>query len=454
MASTTGIEIGPSSCTLVEVRAGGPGPATIKAIRILGSGEWPSDHAAQADLLRSIRRTARLPRPAAVVVWDLPRTSAETPSARTAVQFIESAGFHIESIFSAPEALAQVARGRRHSSPHATVWTSLNVFGAAIAIVSGSDLLFARTFRWTYTAGLIESRAVLLQRYSLIAHLAPEVRRGIDAVRTSAGVMVDGLVTCGDLPDLRSLTMPLIEELDLEVETLDSTDGLRPAAKVSAERLADAAPAIRLACAAALSRPERVVPAALASLIGRNDAPPVPIRVATAVLLVGALAWSAFSFRSVLLRPTVRPLAAANRDARRANVTPSHIREQDGRAPIQSNSAPLERRTPPQADAPSESTPVSTVLSIRAPSPSKTAPPAAAANRRARSAVPLKDPLPRVDSILIDQDRRLALVDGSVVGVGDPVGPRIIVRIERDAIILREPSGLVVRASVHSGTGS
>jgi len=59
--------------------------------------------------------------------------------------------------------------------------------------------------------------------------------------------------------------------------------------------------------------------------------------------------------------------------------------------------------------------------------------------------VPLKDPLPQVDSILVDQERRLAIIDGIVVGVGDAVGPRRVSQIESDTVDLREPSGLLVR---------
>jgi hypothetical protein len=59
--------------------------------------------------------------------------------------------------------------------------------------------------------------------------------------------------------------------------------------------------------------------------------------------------------------------------------------------------------------------------------------------------VPLKEPLPQVDSILIDQERRLAIIDGVVVGVGDAVGSRSVTQIESDVVDLREPSGLVVR---------
>jgi len=59
--------------------------------------------------------------------------------------------------------------------------------------------------------------------------------------------------------------------------------------------------------------------------------------------------------------------------------------------------------------------------------------------------VPLKDPLPQVDSILVDQERRLAIIDGGVVGVGDAVGPRRVMQIESDVVDFREPSGLIVR---------
>ena len=56
------------------------------------------------------------------------------------------------------------------------------------------------------------------------------------------GTPVDAVVTCGNLPELRSLTMPLIEELDVEVETLDSLEGLVVKPQV-AEKLAEWAPA-------------------------------------------------------------------------------------------------------------------------------------------------------------------------------------------------------------------
>jgi hypothetical protein len=71
-----------------------------------------------------------------------------------------------------------------------------------------------------------------------------------------SGTPVNAVVTCGNLPDLRSMTMPLIEELDVEVETLDSFEGLVVKPQV-AEKIGDSAPAIRLACAAAIARGTR-----------------------------------------------------------------------------------------------------------------------------------------------------------------------------------------------------
>jgi hypothetical protein len=189
-----------------------------------------------------------------VVAWE-PIGGEHAPAAGEC-QFLEDAGFQIRLILRPPQALAQLAQRRiRFASQEATVWTALNVDAVAIAIVRGAEVLYARSFSWTYTPGLTQSRAILLQRYSLVAHLAPQIRHGIDAVRASHDLSVDRIVTCGNLPDLRSLTMPLVGELDLEVETLDSIEGLRAAAHVTTDNLIDAAPAVRLAVAAALVAP-------------------------------------------------------------------------------------------------------------------------------------------------------------------------------------------------------
>ena len=67
-----------------------------------------------------------------------------------------------------------------------------------------------------------------------------------------------------------------------------------------------------------------------------------------------------------------------------------------------------------------------------------------------RQQQPLKAPLPKIESILIDQDRRLAIIDGAVTTVGDRIGDRQVEQIERNYVVLREPSGLLVRVPLRT----
>jgi hypothetical protein len=522
MASTTGIELGSESCVLVSVRPGRAGTGDVLALHTIGRSEWPANSDTRADVLRSVRRAERLPHRAAVVVWGLPDDAADDASTRAVLRPLEAAGFRVESILTPPQALARLAGMRpRQDSADAVVWLALNMHGVAIGIVRSGELLFARTFPWKYNRDLTETKAQLLQRYSLIAHLAPEVRHGIAIVRASQGASVDAVVTCGDLPELRSLTMPLIEELDLEVETLDSPDGLRAARNVTPERLMEAAPAIRLACAAAL--PSALTPSASKPIgaTSRREEPSGTRRATAAVALVAALAWGVYAYSNVFTSSAVRPMPVPLGSAPARPAQASVKAEPKLLPPPSATSS--ERKPAPQPPAvKDESKPVSTVLSVRkAPKPvptappplnarptpvpsgppqtvvprpavplttervdSKPAPPALQAERRSQPVpatpsstlrtapeeqtdastdmrsgvspsvarltpgtryVPLKDPLPQVDSILIDQERRLAIIDGVVVGVGDAVGPRSVIQIDSDAVDLREPSGLLVR---------
>ena len=59
---------------------------------------------------------------------------------------------------------------------------------------------------------------------------------------------------------------------------------------------------------------------------------------------------------------------------------------------------------------------------------------------------PLPDPLPRVTTILVSQERRLAMLEGGrVVSVGDTIGLRVVASIEPRLVVLKEPSGVRVR---------
>jgi len=59
--------------------------------------------------------------------------------------------------------------------------------------------------------------------------------------------------------------------------------------------------------------------------------------------------------------------------------------------------------------------------------------------------------LPTVRSILYSAARRLAIVDGRIVGVGDSVGGYAVADIEKGAVVFTAPSGERLRVPVHAG---
>jgi len=83
-----------------------------------------------------------------------------------------------------------------------------------------------------------------------VAQLVPELRHAMDTIEKRHGTGIAVAITSGNVPDLRSLTMPLIQELDIEFETLDSVAGLKASGRVAAA-VSQTAQALRLAAAAA-----------------------------------------------------------------------------------------------------------------------------------------------------------------------------------------------------------
>jgi hypothetical protein len=63
------------------------------------------------------------------------------------------------------------------------------------------------------------------------------------------GAKADGVVLCGHLPELRRVGQALAEELNLNVQILDSLDDLDVTPQAMADRAVDYAPALRLATA-------------------------------------------------------------------------------------------------------------------------------------------------------------------------------------------------------------
>lgn len=369
----TGIELTADSCVLVGIGPG-EGSPRLEAVEIFEPSDWPPRRLART-------RRKRFDAHAVVVAWTQEDAAME-PLLR--------AGFSLEERLTPEEALALLARSRRPDGDGASAWLALSRQGAAIIITRGAETLFSTRVAWKYSAA-VRPNDQLLQRYLLVAHLAPALQHGMARVKAEHGLAVESVFTCGALPELRSLTMPLIEELDLEVETLDTLDGLDVAPDAEATAV-EHAPALHLAAVAAAAAP---LEAPRSRWWGRS--------AAVLVILLGGW-W--------LLTPT-RP-------------------GQDGGA-----DAPVVIPAPAATSGSSLAPEPSVVPLIPAASPGL------ARERRAPAV-----PLPAVTSILYGNGRRLAILDGSIMGEGDWVGDRRIVRIERDAVVLRDRAGETVRVPV------
>ena len=398
MSRLTSIELAENMGTVIG--------ATVRGMRVTVNAIERFDRRAAPGLggftraLQQAKGMLDLPRRARVVLWD-GRVTAE-PDASPAIQPITAAGFQVERVVSPCDALAALAR-THHPRPEATLlWLAINTSHVAIVAIQPGRLFYSRAFAWDSAASAIGSHATLLQRYSLVAFLAPEVRRAMRAAGVEGGT-VDGIVTCGDLPDLRSLTMPLIEELDVEVETLDSTQGITvdPPLQVS---IASVAPAIRLALAGVVAR----APRPRKSWISLHAAP-LGGAAATAALAAGAW-WYGH-----------RPAPPA--------------------IPVQTAAA-----SPAPADVILPAPPVQPAAPSAAAVPGTAPENAAETTKTSPSSVSTSGPdLPQVTAILTSDERRIALVDGRIVRVGDTVGRWRVSSIEPRSVVFLDVSGAELR---------
>ena len=253
MAHLTAIEFSDDSCVLVRVATRGTSVEVGGGPR--GRPRGISRGGTFAAALRAIAEGGEVPatgsrRP----LGDARRGSPRDPAVSPRLEPLISAGFKIDRVVSPCNALAALAR---------TTATQ----------VGRGRLAGGRSWRRRTDCRADRRVDVLPTRSTGTRRSAPPAARPICFIATrwsrswprrfsarwrcvqEKGRRVEAIVTCGTLPDLRSLTMPLIEELDTEVETLDSLDGLIVSS--ANERLSDMAAAIRIACAGAIARPTR-----------------------------------------------------------------------------------------------------------------------------------------------------------------------------------------------------
>jgi hypothetical protein len=370
MAKLTAVELGADMCALARTSVR-RGEVQLLAAETLDPAAFPGIDAFTG-AVRQARRALKLPRRCRAVVWGLPDgATRKDPTVKPLIAPLVGAGFKVERITSPCNALAALARLKMPRGEGATCWLAINRTGVAMIVVRPGKQLYSHSFAWDSNVGSSGSQARLLQRYSLVAFLAPEIRRAMSAAREK-GTPIDAIVTCGNLPEIRSLTMPLIEELDVEIESLDSLDGLivKPDAT---DRLSDVAASLRIACAGAIARPTRRRDESRRSTFALRSFGRVGTAAAV-ILGAGLVGWSWWKM------PSVAPPPATSTTS--AKATPKQA------AAKQTSTAPKETHTlPQQTPAPAQKPDTPPVASatkqdVRPRVPTYTEPPAVSGARK------------------------------------------------------------------------
>lgn len=228
--------------------------------------------------------------------------SASSADIRERLQPILDAGFTADGVVTPAEALWAQARLRRAVTPgDAYAYVALSATASAITIVRDGLPLFSHELNWGYrgrdnkgsgpifslnshaSGNKMGSDPLLISKEELAEQLASELRRSFIFAKQYSDRNVTQLLLCGDMPELRSLTAPLIDLLDVEVETLDSLEGIDATVLPEpAEAFREQIAGLRLALAVAaqpppvnLMPPEQIPPVdtrRYRSLLGRSTA--------------------------------------------------------------------------------------------------------------------------------------------------------------------------------------
>src|SRR5512140_1328328 len=125
MSAVTAIELGADTCVLVKAGVRGT-DVHVERVETLDPAAFPGADAF-GEALRQVRKTRRLPRRARVVLWGLPEgaTSRDPPVAPLLAPIV-TAGFKIDRVVSACNALAALSRLRQPRQQGAAAWLAVN----------------------------------------------------------------------------------------------------------------------------------------------------------------------------------------------------------------------------------------------------------------------------------------------------------------------------------------
>jgi hypothetical protein len=405
---------------------------------------------------------------------------ARATDVAAAVRPLTAAGLRVRSAVSPALALMSLARLRRRmtAAGMAEAYVALEETTTAIALVRDGALIAARELEWGYQDEQRQARS----RDDVSARLAGAIEEFLDDCGAPPSAVAQVCV-CGGLPELRSMTLALTERLDIEVEPLDSLFGV-DANQLPADDLRDRAVDMRLAWAVAADwhapinflreRRRRLVKATLtraaivagvatglgiawriqrSSLLEPSKPQPKPQTVAAPPVRQRPAAAS--PARRPAPVPVPPPVTAA--PPRATPPPPVVVQPAPTRAPAP---VPIPAPAPIQAKPPLVLTPVPEPprpaparepQTAATPAPSAAAPPPRAATPVRRP--PEVAPLPfdaTLGTILYGADRKLAIIDGRIVQVGDDVRGARVVEITPNSVLFRDREGRLRRLTMEN----
>jgi hypothetical protein len=383
---------------------------------------------------------------------------ASTPDVSAAMEPLVAAGVRIHSLLTPADALLGLARSRQAFAVPGGIeaYVAMDQTASCLALVRDASLLSARELAWGYLDGGADAEleAAGPRRDDLASRLADELGLSL----TGAGAEMSGVTRvaiCSGLPELQTVTVPLMARLDVEVEALDSLFGIDVDRLLELEGdFAPRASELRLAWAAAAdwNGPINLMRQVPLTRSRRAVAPRVAAAVAVGVGL--ATGWAilqtsrspsappSMATREPARAPLPGATAGASDDVPLPSPAPIAPAPQLQPAPSPAVAeAPGARPTPVAAPPAETSAPLSTPPAPvpPAPAPARTTSSAAVAQR-----APDPPPAPLaavIGTILYSPDRKLAIVDNRIVGIGDEVNGAQVVDITANTVLLRDARG-------------
>jgi hypothetical protein len=216
-------ELAPTAWTFAAAEHRRDGAPRLMAARAIGA-----SGAAQADDVRAFRRAAKLPMDVAVILWPLAGDEGVTPIdsryandvrvpnarvLRERLSPLVRAGGLVSGVWLPHECFAALAASRSVSTACVII---AHPGMTCLGVVADGDVRARYLSSDLPPEHFDRESARLLARYQHIASLAPHVRELGGAER---GVPV---LVAGRLPALRAAMVPLVEELDHEIDVLDA----------------------------------------------------------------------------------------------------------------------------------------------------------------------------------------------------------------------------------------